>query len=586
MSYFLKQTRNKKGTYLQIYESTYDPGRGYGTHRSVRAVGYVHELEQSGIPDPVARLRAEVAAMNEEARASRAREGARLVGDSTPERHMGHFPVRALYRRLGIPADIGYLQMASGFRFSLDGLLESLVCARVVAPCSKSRTFHDVLPLLGEEPSFSLGQLYDGISYLGHEYRKVVEAANARVGELFGRDTSRAYFDCTNFYFETGREDGLRRKGPSKERRADPIVGMGLLLDARCVPMGLEIYPGNESERPRIREAVGAPEERHHMTGRTVRVADKGPDCADNVADAVLAGDGYLFSRSVRRLPARELAWVLSEEGWEDHLGRDGRIHHRTKSVTGDFEYRVSREGGGKGTVELRERRVVTFSPRLRSKQLREINRQVEKARRLRLAEARRSEYGDSAKYVTFVAVDSEGEVRDDERVVATLNRKAIGRARSLAGYNMLVTSEADMPEAEVYDTYHRLWRIEETFRVMKSELDARPVYLRRHDSIVGHFLICYVAVLLVRLLQVHVLGDEFGSGQLFGFMRGFRAVRVSERRYVNISRSSPVIDRLKEVTRLPLDHYHLTKGEYDRILGYRFPSLKATGQEESKGSI
>lgn len=552
----------------------------------MRAVGYVHELEQSGIPDPVARLRAEVAAMNEEARASRAREGARLVGDSTPERHMGHFPVRALYRRLGIPADIGYLQMASGFRFSLDGLLESLVCARVVAPCPKSRTFHDVLPLLGEEPSFSLGQLYDGISYLGHEHGKVVEAANARVGELFGRDTSRSYFDCTNFYFETGREDGLRRKGPSKERRADPIVGMGLLLDARCVPMGLEICPGNESERPRIREAVGAPEERHHMTGRTVRVADKGPDCADNVADAVLAGDGYLFSRSVRRLPARELAWVLSEEGWEDHLGRDGRIHHRTKSATGDFEHGVSREGGGKGTVELRERRVVTFSPRLRSKQLREINRQVEKARRLRLAEARRSEYGDSAKYVTFVAVDSEGEVRDDERVVATPDREAIGRARSLAGHDMLVTSEADMPEAEVYDTYHRLWRIEETFRVMKSELGARPVCLRRHDSIVGHFLVCYVAVLLVRLLQVHVLGDEFGSGQLFGFMRGFRAVRVSERRYVNISRSSPVIDRLKEVTGLPLDHYHLTKGEYDRILGYRFPSLKATGQEESKGSI
>lgn len=210
----------------------------------------------------------------------------------------------------------------------------------------------------------------------------------------------------------------------------------------------------------------------------------------------------------------------------------------------------------------------------------------MEKARRLRLAEARRSEYGDSAKYVTFVAVDSEGEVRDDERVVATPDRKAIGRARSLAGHDMLVTSEADMPEAEVYDTYHRLWRIEETFRVMKSELDARPVYLRRHDSIVGHFLICYVAVLLVRLLQVHVLGDEFGSGQLFGFMRGFRAVKVSERRYVNISRSSPVIDRLKEVTGLPLDHYHLTKGEYDRILGYRFPSLKATGQEESKGSI
>ena len=574
MSCFLKQTKNKKGTYLQVYESTYDPGRGCGTHRSVRPVGYVHEPGQSGIPDPVARLRAEVAAMNEEARASRAREGARLIGDSTPERHMGHFPVKALYRRLNIPADIGYLQMASGFRFPLDGLLESLVCARVVAPCSKSRTFHDVLPLLGEEPSFSLDQLYDGVSYLGHEHGKVVEAANARVGGLFGRDTSRAYFDCTNFYFETGREDGLRRKGPSKERRADPIVGMGLLLDARCVPMGLETCPGNESERPRIREAVGAPEGRHHMTGRTVRVADKGPDCADNVADAVLAGDGYLFSKSVRRLPARELAWALSGEGWEDHLGGDGMARRRTKSATGDFEHGVTREGGGKGVVMLRERRVVTFSPRLRSKQLREINRQVEKARR--------SEYGDGAKYVTFVAVDAEGEVRDDERVVATLDREAMGRARSLAGYNMLVTSEADMPEAEVYDTYHRLWRIEETFRVMKSELGARPVYLRRHDSIVGHFLVCHVAVLLVRLLQVHVLGDEFGSGQLFGLVRGFRAVRVSERRYVNISRSPPVIDRLKEVTGLPLDHYHLTKGEYDKILGYRFPTLGVSAREKS----
>ena len=580
MSYFLKQTRNKKGTYLQIYESTYDPGRGYGTHRSVRAVGYVHELEQSGIPDPVARLRAEVAAMNEEARASRAREGARLVGDSTPERHMGHFPVRALYRRLGIPADIGYLQMASGFRFSLDGLLESLVCARVVAPCSKSRTFHDVLPQMeGVEAGFTLDQLYDGLAYLGEEYEKVVEIYNARVGGLFGRDTTTSYFDCTNFYFEIGREDRLRRKGPSKEHRPEPIVGMGLLLDADCVPIAMSVFPGNESERPRIREVIGALKERHHMTGRTVRVADKGLNCADNVADAVLAGDGYLFSKSVRRLPARELAWVLSEEGWEDHLGRDGRIHHRTKSVTGDFEYRVSREGGGKGTVELRERRVVTFSPRLRSKQLREINRQVEKARRLRLAEARRSEYGDSAKYVTFVAVDSEGEVRDDERVVATLNRKAIGRARSLAGYNMLVTSEADMPEAEVYDTYHRLWRIEETFRVMKSELDARPVYLQRQSTITGHFLVCYLAVLLVRLLQVKVLGGRYSSEDVMGLCRGLDVCQASDRRYVNVSRRTPIIEELAARTGLPLLHFNLSKGDIKAISSCTLGMLRGEGK-------
>ncbi|MDO5107747.1 MAG: IS1634 family transposase [Coriobacteriaceae bacterium] len=583
MAYFLKKTKNKKGLYLQIYESHWDPQRGHTVNRSVRAVGYEHELRESGIADPVAHFRAEVASMNAERKAARARERAREIGPEPAERHLGHFAIKAVDDALGVAGDLAYLQVPSGFRFSLADLLSSLVYARAVAPCSKSRTFHEVLPLLeGVGARFSLDQLYDGLAYLGEEHEKVVEIYNARVAEAFGRDTSASYFDCTNFYFEIDREDDLRRKGPSKEHRPEPIVSMGLLLDADCVPVGMSVFPGNESERPQLREVVGALKERHAIAGRTVRVADKGLNCADNVADAVLAGDGYVFSKSVKTLPAKERAWALAEAGWEDVADRHGKVSWSYKEVVGDFEYKVTGADGRKRAVRLPERRVVTYSPELARKQTYEINRQVEKARALRLAAAKRSEYGDSAKFVTFAPVDGEGEVRDDAKVVATLDREAIRRAKSVAGYNMIVTSETGMSARQIYETYHQLWRIEESFKVMKSDLDARPVYLQRRSSITGHLLVCYLAVLLVRLLQVKVLGDGFSSEEVMGLCRGLNVCQVSERKYVNVSRRTPIIEELAERTGLPLLHFNLTKGEVKAIAGCSLAKLQGKNKGPS----
>ena len=580
MAYFLKRTRNKKGLYLQIYESHWDPGRGHTVNRSVRAVGYEHELRESGIADPIAHLRSEVDSMNAERRAERERGRVREISDAPSERHLGHFALKAIDDSLGVRGDLAFPRVPSGFRFSLADLLSCLVLARAVAPCPESRTFHDVLPQMeGVEAGFTLDQLYDGLAYLGEEYEKVVEIYNARVGGLFGRDTTTSYFDCTNFYFEIGREDQLRRKGPSKEHRPEPIVGMGLLLDADCVPIAMSVFPGNESERPQLKRCISQLKERNAISGRTVRVADKGPDCADNVVDAVLSGDGYIFSKSVKALPARERAWALSDEGWQDVPDGRGGIAFSHKASTGDFEYGVTDAGGRRRVVALPERRVVTYSPALARKQTREINRQVEKARALRLAAARRSEYGDSARYVTFEPVDGEGEVREDTRVVATLNHDAIRKARSVAGYNMLVTSETSMPPREVYGTYHRLWRIEESFRVMKSELDARPVYLQRQSTITGHFLVCYLAVLLVRLLQVKVLGDRYSSEDVMGLCRGLDVCQASDRRYVNVSRRTPIIEELAARTGLPLLHFNLSKGDVKAISSCTLGMLRGEGK-------
>lgn len=571
MAYFLKKSKNKKGLYLQIYESHWDAGRGHTAHTSVRALGYEHELRESGIADPISHFKAEVDAMNAERRAGKAAARARRIGDSTPEVLLGHFPLRAVNEALGVERDLAFLQLAGGFRFSLHGLLSDLAYARAVAPCSKLKTYTEVLPqLAGADASYSLDQLYDGVAFLGEEYRKVVEIYNARVAELLGRDTSTTYFDCTNFFFEVDLEAGIKKKGPSKENRKDPIVGMGLLLDADCIPLGLAIYPGNESEKPVMRETIAQVKRRNSMTGRTVRVADKGLNCADNVADAILAGDGYIFSKSVKQLPGLEQAWALSEDGWTDVAGEDGELRYRLKSCEAEFEYKVTAEAGGKKAVKLEEKRIVTYNPKLARKQRAEIDRQVEKARRLRLSQAKKSEYGDCAKFVTFTAVDGNGE-EPDAAVVATLNHEAIDKARRLAGYNMIVTSEKGMPDADVYSAYHELWHIEETFRAMKSQLDARPAYMQKDESITGHFLVCYVSVLLERLVQVKVLGNRFCTEDVMGLARGFRAVEASERKYVNISKASPLIDELERMTGLPLGNYHLTKGQVNDIIGYKF---------------
>jgi transposase len=151
------------------------------------------------------------------------------------------------------------------------------------------------------------------------------------------------------------------------------------------------------------------------------------------------------------------------------------------------------------------------------------------------------------------------------------MNDTAIENARKLAGYNMLVTSELKMSDLEIYKAYHNLWRIEESFRVMKSELDARPVYLQKEETITGHFLICYLAVLLTRLLQFKVLENKFCSEEIFTFIRDFRIAKISDRKYMNLARSNVFIKELTKKTGLPLTSYFLSNGQIKKMLSHRF---------------
>ncbi len=570
MAYFLKKTNNKKGTYLQIYESYYDPERKGGAHRSYKPIGYVHQLQAEGIDDPIAFYKDEVQKLNQELKKKKQDEKARQISEESPEKLLGYFPLKNLCDSLRCKNYMDLMQTATGFRFNIFDMMSALVYARVVHPCSKLKTYIEVIPKLFEKYDFSLDQLYSGLGYIGSEYEKVIEIFNHQVALKYPFDTSHSYFDCSNFYFEIDREDDFRLKGPSKENKKEPIVGMGLLLDANQIPIGMKMYPGNESEKPVIRDIIDDLKQRNHISGRTIQVADKGLNCFENILHALKAGDGYIFSKSVKMLPETEKIWVLLENDYVDVKNKKGEVLYRIKECVDDFNYNYTDKDGHRKTLKLTEKRVVTFNPKLAEKQRLEINRQVEKAKKLRACEAKKSEYGDSSKYVTFISTDKKGE-KTTGKVKVEINEKAIENAKKLVGYNMIVTSEIRMTASEIYAAYHNLWRIEESFRIMKSQLDARPVFMQKQETITGHFLICYLSVLLTRLFQIHVLKDEYGTEEIFDFIRDFRVVKISDRKYINLTRSSSFIKDLTAQTDLPLTSYFLGNEDINKMLSHRF---------------
>lgn len=150
------------------------------------------------------------------------------------------------------------------------------------------------------------------------------------------------------------------------------------------------------------------------------------------------------------------------------------------------------------------------------------------------------------------------------------MNEEKINEDLKIAGYNLLVTSETQMSPSEIYDAYHNLWRIEESFRVMKSQLDARPVYLQKEETITGHFLICYLAILLSRLLQFKVLKNEYNSEALWNFIHDFRVAQISERQYINLTKSTSFIKELASLTNLPLTSYFLSTTQINSFLGHK----------------
>jgi transposase len=547
MAYFLKKTTSKNRTYLAIYESFYSHGKKGTAHKCYKSLGSLETHLEDGMEDPISHFQKEVDELNR----IKNEEGVRKITDQSPNLYLGYFPLKSILDKLKIKKYVDYFKLTNEFKYDLYELLSSLTYARSVHPCSKNKTFHEVLPSLYHSYNYSYDQLLDGLCFLGSNYEKFVELFTAQVEDVFGVDTSKTYFDCTNFYFEIDREDDFRRKGPSKEFKKDPIVGLGLLLDSNQIPIGMKMYPGNESEIPVLRDVIDHLKRQNNITGRTIHVADKGLNCAQNIAFSKMNGDGYLFSKTVKGLSEKEKVWVLLDQDFKEKTDKMGKVLYLYKSCIDKFPYIVEVEGK-KHTISLTEKRLLTYNPTLAAKKKYEVNRMVEKAKSLTLSQAKKTEYGETGKYVSFT--DDKG-----KKASVSINQEAIEKDLLFAGYNLLVTSEIGMKDLDIYDTYHNLWRIEESFKIMKSDLDARPVFLQREDAIKGHFLICYITVLLERILQFKVLKNKYSTSEIFNFTKKFKATK-SENKYINTTTYTDFINDFSEISGLPLTNYFLTE--------------------------
>ena len=280
MAYFLKKSTLKGRTYLSIVESFYSHDKRGAAHRTYKSLASVETWKAKGIDDPIAYFQKQVDELNN----ARKNEDAPKISNVSPELYLGYFPFVSLMNQMNIQKNVNYFHLGHRFQYDLYEILSSLIYARLVCPCSKYKTFHEVLPLLKDPIHYSYDQLLDALEFIGNDYHKFIEIFNEQLKSLYKINTDKTYFDCTNFYFEIDKEDDFRRKGPNKENRKDPIVGMGLLLDANQIPIGMKLYPGNESEKPILRDIINDLKKKNHIDGKTIHVADKGLNCAQNIA--------------------------------------------------------------------------------------------------------------------------------------------------------------------------------------------------------------------------------------------------------------------------------------------------------------
>ena len=438
--------------------------------------------------------------------------------------------------------------------------MKLLIYSRILFPASKKRTY-DGRERFFENTDFSLDDVYRCLSQVVTFKDKLQKHLHRQMKDKYDRSTELVFYDVTNYYFEIDKQDEMRRKGVSKEHRPDPIVQMGLLMDTKGIPIMYDLFPGNTNDCETLLPILDRVK-REYDISRTIVVADKGINTADNIAYSLAKGDGYVYSQTVRGANKELKSYVLDPAGYSES-GNGSRI----KSRLYPREIAVSNIRGGRTKVRIDEKQVIFYSPDYdrRAKQDRELA--ILKAKDLvkhPFKYNRAISYG-AAKYVKNLVFD-----RKTGEIVTTKGQPIFDQAKlreeeKFDGYYAIVTSEWRKSDDDIIEIYRGLWRIEEAFKVTKSDLESRPVYLSREDHIQAHFLICFVALVLVRLLA-HVLGNKHSVPKIIDSLSQASCSFLEENWYV-FDYADEVIRTIAETLDIDLRRKYLRYGEIKKML-------------------
>lgn len=573
--YLRKAKRPGGRIHLSIGENFRVEGKTKSRH--IESIGYVDELRSAACPDPIAFWQAEVERRNAEAKEASAPvivkfSAARKI-DKRQERRIDLGAAVAssyFHRDLGIWSFFEKKRTARGSSFDPCRILELLVWNRLSGPSSKKAAW-EARGRFPRECAFSLDDVYRCLGYLDANSDALVRHMNESLEASRGpRDKTRLYYDVTNYYFEVENEDagedGLRKRGVSKEHRPSPVVQMGLLLDADGIPLDYEVFPGNRNDMttmlPVMKKAGLRPQagtdgaERE----RVVMVADKGLNTSNNIAACTLDGNGFVLSQSVRKATKALKAWVLSEDGYVE--SESGRF--KIKSRISDKAVRVTGDDGRTRTVKVPVKEVAFWSKDFFERSRCERAKVVEKSRS---AIGRGDMSSATAKTSVRYAVDRPVVKQTGEAASHNwmLDEDRIADDEAMDGYYCIVTSEQEMGDREIIEAYRGLWRIEESFRVLKSDFDARPVYVSREEHIRAHFLICYIALLVMRLMQKDT-ARAYSAAQVSEALRNIVGHHLDANAYLFDYRSD-LTDALGAATGVDLTRQILKKGQIREIM-------------------
>lgn len=437
--------------------------------------------------------------------------------------NVGYIFLKKIYDELSLNDFFKQKQKYLNMEYSLDNIFKLLIYSRIMNPGSKKEAF-DNKDLYFDNFDFSLKDLYRSLDIFCKYQEDIQTWLWNKTKNKYNRDITNSYYDCTNYYFEISYNDedlideegnvlikGYRKKGPSKENRKDPIIQMGLLMDNTDLPLAYNLFPGNESEKTSLRPALKKVK-RNFGIERTIVVADKGLNTSDNTV--FIAGknnsdsnnhDGYIYGQSVLGADKEFKDYVLKDDYIVDMIIENNEtIFFKHKSRIFAKTIQIKRDGKRTNKSVIYQKQMVYYSQKYAERQKYERELVIAKAKDLisNPGKYTRATSVGAAGFVNNIKFDKETELIP-EGTALSLNEEKIKELEKYDGYYSIVTSELEMSDKDLRDKYRGLWKIEETFKITKSILKSRPVYVWTKEHIEAHFLTCFVSLLILRLLEI-----------------------------------------------------------------------------------
>lgn len=601
---FLKTTKQKNGRVFMQYVEAYRDDNRNPKQRVIEKIGYVDEYVDKYI-DPIAHFKKEAKFKSidrkNDSSLSLTIDLNEEISDGLDLKNVGYFALRKLYESLNLEMFLNNKQRNTKLEYSLNRNLMLLVLSRILYPCSKKATLENASIFFESFDDITRDSIYDSLSYYHKYSRDIQKLVWKNTKDKYSRDASTSYYDCTNYYFEIEYNDddvidnngkivekGLRKRGPEKNKRPDPIVEMGLLMDNNGIPMAYDIFPGNESEKTSLRPLLRNTKADYEID-RTIVVADRGLNTSDNIF--YLAGfnkqkderDGYVYGQSIRGGDKEFKDWAIDLKDYiTDFYDENGNLvdvdkvikdsntkyiafHHKSRIV--NKKIKIIKDGKRKVTVEVRQKQMVYFSFKYMMKQKKEREKMIEKAKDIIKSPAsytRATSYGACA-YINNVAYnEDDGIVIDTE---LSINEDKIKEEEKYDGFYSIVTSEVDYPDDKLRKIYRGLAKIEDTFKVSKTSLKARPAFVWTKESIEGHFLTCYLALVIIRLLETD-LNHLYTVDEIITSLRNYNCTYLDKNIYKFLYKNE-VIDSISKLYNIDLNKKYRTKENIKKLIGY-----------------